>query len=274
MVQKNILATILVNNYNNEKYLKKCITSCLGQTYKNLEIIVYDDKSNDNSKKILNKIKNRKIKKILNNKKKYLSPALNQFEAIRKSFIKAKGEIIFLLDGDDYFLKNKVKSIMDKFKKDKDLNFIQDNPIYFYPRRNFKLKKKIKNKYLTLHTWPYFNPTSTMVFRKNLLDKIIREISFSKNNFGKMFFDARAFIYIYFFEKKYLNLDQYLTIYTQNIKGDTLGNYDKKNKNWWKRRLEYHQFVEKLFFRKKKFHFKFIDYYFTYIINFFAGRTN
>ena len=65
MVQKNILATILINNYNNEKYLKKCITSCLGQTYKNLEIIVYDDKSNDNSKKILNKIKNRKIKKYL-----------------------------------------------------------------------------------------------------------------------------------------------------------------------------------------------------------------
>ena len=88
-----------------------------------------------------------------------------------------------------------------------------------------------------------------------------------------MFFDARAFIYIYFFEKNYLNLDKYLTIYTQNTKGDTLSNYETKNFSWWKRRLEYHQFVEKLFYRKKKFHFKFLDYYLTYLINIFSVWT-
>ena len=115
MVQKNILITILINNYNNEKYLKKCITSCLKQTYKNLEIIIYDDKSNDSSKKILSKIRNRKIKKIFNLKKNYKSSALNQFEAIRKSLKKAKGEIIFLLDSDDYFMENKVKTIVNEF---------------------------------------------------------------------------------------------------------------------------------------------------------------
>ena len=86
MVQKNILATILINNFNNQKFLKKCINSCLTQTYKNLEIIIYDDKSDDGSDKILKKIKDKRIKKIFNNKKKYNSSALNQFEAIRKSF--------------------------------------------------------------------------------------------------------------------------------------------------------------------------------------------
>ena len=53
MVQKNILATILINNFNNQKFLKKCINSCLTQSYKNLEIIIYDDKSDDGSYKIL-----------------------------------------------------------------------------------------------------------------------------------------------------------------------------------------------------------------------------
>ena len=144
MVQKNILATILINNFNNQKFLKKCINSCLTQTYKNLEIIIYDDKSDDGSDKILKKIKDKRIKKIFNNKKKYNSSALNQFEAIRKSFLKSRGEIIFLLDGDDFFLKNKVKTILEEFKKDKNLNFIQDNPIYFYPNNNLKLKKKLK----------------------------------------------------------------------------------------------------------------------------------
>ena len=141
MVQKNILATILINNFNNQKFLKKCINSCLTQSYKNLEIIIYDDKSDDGSYKILKKIKDKRVKKIFNNKKKYNSSPLNQFEAIRKSFLKSRGEIVFLLDGDDFFLKNKVKTILDEFKKDKGLNFIQDNPIYFYPNNNLKQKK-------------------------------------------------------------------------------------------------------------------------------------
>ena len=270
MVQKNLLATILINNYNNQKFLKRCIDSCLSQSYQNLEIIIYDDKSDDDSKKILQNIKNKRIRKIFNNKKKYKSPALNQFEAIRKSFSESKGEIIFLLDGDDFFLKNKVKVILNEFKKDKKLNFIQDNPMYFYPKNNLKLKKKLKEKFFVMHTWPYFNPTSTMAFRKKFLNKIIHEISFSNNSYEKMFFDARAYIYIHFFENNYKKLDKELTLYTQNLKGDTLSNYEKKNLVWWKRRLEYHQFVSKLFRKKKKIHLKFLDYRLTQIINFFA----
>ena len=266
MVQKDILATILINNFNNQKFLKKCISSCLAQSYKNIEIIIYDDNSNDHSKKILKKIRNKKIKKIFNSKKKFSSSALNQLQVIQKSFLKSKGEIIFLLDGDDHFLKDKVKIIVNEFKKNNDINFIQDNPTYFYPNKNLKLKKKIRKKYFTLHTWPYFHPTSTMVFRKNLLRKILKEISFSKNSLYKMFFDARAFIYIYFFEKNYLNLNKFLTVYTQNEYGDTIKNYEKKNLNWWIRRFEYHSYVKNLFLKKNKFHFKFFDYYLTYLI--------
>ena len=69
MVQKNILATILINNFNNQKFLKKSINSCLSQSYKNLEIIIYDDKSDDGSNLILKKIKDKRVKKIFNKKK-------------------------------------------------------------------------------------------------------------------------------------------------------------------------------------------------------------
>ena len=273
MVQENILATILINNYNNQKFFKKCINSCLTQSYKNLEIIIYDDRSDDGSVSILKKIKDKRVKKVFNKRKKYKSSALNQFEAIRKSFLKSKGEIIFLLDGDDFFFKNKVKIILDEFKKNKNLNFVQDNPMYFYPNNNQKLKKRLKKKYFVMHTWPYFNPTSTMVFKKNLLKKIIKDISFSYNSYEKMFFDARAYIYIHFFENNHKNLDKELTLYTQNIKGDTLSYYNHRNLIWWKRRLQYHQYVEKLFYKKRKFHFKFLDYYLTQIVNFF-GKFN
>ena len=49
MVQKDILVSILINNYNNQNFLKKSIDSCLNQTYKNLEIIIFDDNSTDDS---------------------------------------------------------------------------------------------------------------------------------------------------------------------------------------------------------------------------------
>ena len=63
MSQKKILASILINNYNNEKFIRDCIKSCLNQSYKNIEIIIYDDVSNDNSKNFIKNIKNHKIKK-------------------------------------------------------------------------------------------------------------------------------------------------------------------------------------------------------------------
>ena len=47
--------SIIIPNYNNEKYIEQCIKSCIFQEYKNLEIIIIDDGSNDNSEKIISK---------------------------------------------------------------------------------------------------------------------------------------------------------------------------------------------------------------------------
>ena len=117
------------------------------------------------------------------------------------------------------------------------------------------IKKELGNKFFTMHTWPYFFPTSTMTFKRKFLIKILNEISFSKKKYSKMFFDARAFIYMYFFENNILRSDAYLTMYNQNIKGDTISNYRRKNLDWWKRRYEYHMFINSLFKKKDKLFF-------------------
>ncbi len=71
MNTNNPLVSILIANYNNEKFLSRSINSCLNQTYTNFEIIVFDDKSTDNSKSILqNYEKNDKIKIFFNDQEK------------------------------------------------------------------------------------------------------------------------------------------------------------------------------------------------------------
>ena len=65
---KNIKASILIANYNNAIFIKDCIQSLKKQTYKNLEIIFFDDNSKDNSLKEIKKFS--KIKIICNKKKK------------------------------------------------------------------------------------------------------------------------------------------------------------------------------------------------------------
>ena len=61
MKQNKTLVSILIINYNNAKYLKRAIQSCLQQTYNNVEILIFDDKSKDNSASVLRKFsKNKK----------------------------------------------------------------------------------------------------------------------------------------------------------------------------------------------------------------------
>ena len=71
--KNNKLISILITNYNKEKFITKTINSCLVQNYKNLEILVFDDCSTDNS---LLKIKKFKNIKIFKNKKKNLTTHL------------------------------------------------------------------------------------------------------------------------------------------------------------------------------------------------------
>ena len=57
-MSKKPLVSILIASFNKDKYTKRCITSCLKQSCKNVEIIFYDDGSTNNSLKITKKFFN------------------------------------------------------------------------------------------------------------------------------------------------------------------------------------------------------------------------
>ena len=86
-------ASILIANYNSEDYLEECLNSIFNQTYENIEIIVFDDASTDNSVDRLKKFKN--IELIINNKEKKKFGCFNQINSYKEAFRKSSGDIIF-----------------------------------------------------------------------------------------------------------------------------------------------------------------------------------
>ena len=62
------IASVLIANYNNLKYIDQCLESVINQNYKKIEIIVVDDNSSDNSLEILNNYADQ-IKLIIKKKK-------------------------------------------------------------------------------------------------------------------------------------------------------------------------------------------------------------
>ncbi len=91
------LVTIIIPVYNTEKFLKNCLESVVNQTYKNIEIIVIDDASTDQSNKIIKNFE----KTFKNIKGIYLSSHFGISIARNIGIDLAQGNYIFFLDSDD-----------------------------------------------------------------------------------------------------------------------------------------------------------------------------
>lgn len=89
--------SVIIPVFNSEKYLKRCIESVLNQTYSNIEIIVINDGSTDNSKKIIEELKEKnKNIRLFSQQNKGQSAARNLGMEI------AQGEYIGFVDSDDW----------------------------------------------------------------------------------------------------------------------------------------------------------------------------
>lgn len=105
------LISVIVPVYNVEKYLAKCIDSILKQTYSNLEIILVDDGSTDNSNKICKEYeKLDKRIRVIHKKNGGLSDARNY------GLTFATGDYISFIDSDDYIEKNMYELLLNALK--------------------------------------------------------------------------------------------------------------------------------------------------------------
>ena len=109
------LVSILMPVYNSEDFIERALDSILEQTYKNLDIVVLDDGSTDNTRKILRSYekKDSRIRVIYKEKNYGVSNA--RLELINNSL----GEFLMFCDSDDYMDTNTVEKVMDKMSDNK-----------------------------------------------------------------------------------------------------------------------------------------------------------
>lgn len=118
----NKLASIIILTYNSEKYIENCLKSVFEQTYPNIEILIIDNNSKDNStektKGILREFKGDQ-KLILNDKN--LGYAGGNNLGIKQS----RGEYVFIINPDIVLDKDCVKEIVNEFEEDPKIGSVQ-----------------------------------------------------------------------------------------------------------------------------------------------------
>lgn len=169
---------ILLATYNGEKYIKEQVESILNQTYENIQIIISDDCSTDNTRQVLKEYENNEKIKVFYQEKNL--GYVKNFEFLLKQ---VKSNLYMLSDQDDVWKKEKVEKSVEKIESEKldlvfgDLEVVDENlnTLYKSYNRYMHLIHKIK-KYQKDYRLQYlYNCMTgcTIISRKNWIDKVL-----------------------------------------------------------------------------------------------------
>lgn len=164
------LVSIIINCHNASKYISESIESVIRQTYKNWELIIYDNYSKDKTSLIVKKF-------IKDNRIKYFKTKsfFNLYHARNLAIKKCKGELIAFLDADDWWKNEKLEKQVSFLSKKKNINIIYSNLYLFNTRKEKNLifsKGNLYNGNITQKLLDDFKmPILTCLIRKKLFKK-------------------------------------------------------------------------------------------------------
>lgn len=187
--------SIIIPIFNTEGYITACLNSILNQTYENLEILIIDDFSTDNSIKVIEdfQLKDDRIKLIKN------TTTLGLAETKNIGINNITGEYFCIIHSDDFIDKNYIEVFVNVLNNNNNLNCICNYKIYKY--FGIYNKQNYYAKYKTI--FPVYQETSiihpSIIYMPNYCWCKIYKTSFVKNN-NLMFIKDLQFEDIYFNE--------------------------------------------------------------------------
>lgn len=213
--------SVIIPVYNTEKYLKKCLDSVVNQTYKNIEIIIINDGTLDNSEKIILDYQ-KKHSNIIYLKQKNKGQASARNLGIKK----ASGDYITFIDSDDYVDLNMIGSMVSLINSKTDIVICdikkeyEDKTVLF--KNYWNIKKESNKNYMTSHMGPVARLYKTSLFKDN-------KIYFKE---GVIYEDLATvpIIGMYVNEIKYLDKAYYHYVIRSNSSMNKIV-YDKKLEN-------------------------------------------
>lgn len=154
------LVSVIIPVYNGELYLKQAIDSIIAQTYQTIEIIVVDDGSIDNSKKIVSSYP----------RIRYFFQENQGVAVARNRGIKeAKGEYIAFLDQDDLWTSNKLSLQLEYLLNNSQVDYVLGHQKLFL-ESGLEKPSWLNESYLHKETPAYL--LAALLCKKNLFDKV------------------------------------------------------------------------------------------------------
>jgi len=107
------LVSVIINSYNGARFLEKSINSVLEQSYKNLEIIFWDNASSDNTKEKIKNISDKRLKLFFSKTFKKL------YAAKHEAILNSNGKYLAFLDVDDWWRPDKLMKQINAMNHEK-----------------------------------------------------------------------------------------------------------------------------------------------------------
>lgn len=163
----NPLVSVIIPMYNAQEYIVESLESILNQTYKNIEIIIIDDASTDNSVNLVKQYTDDRITLLCNRHN------LRQSKTRNKLLDISKGKYIANMDADDISMPDRIQKQVEYMEKNKDVDICGTNAVIVgkktaryinNPIEDYKIKEMLN--YMDALAHP------TVMFRRSSLKKM------------------------------------------------------------------------------------------------------
>lgn len=248
--------TVIIPVYNVEKYISKCLETILKQTYKNIEIILIDDGTKDNSGVICDDYAKKDSRiKVIHQENQGLSGARNT------GLKKATGDYIFFLDSDDFVDEKMLEEMLLALKKN-NADIVECGTIYCkedetYIKENTKNEAKVyKNEYQIKELISSGDITTTSwgkLYKRNLF----KDFEFPLGKYHEDLFTTYKLLHI---SKKIVILDKGFYYYRQ-VNGSIMNSkFNIKHLDVIEAIEERSNFIEKYYPKYRKYEYANIVY--------------